>query len=104
MHRVVFFFVFLVCVGCTKQSSDTSLKRDQLAASLPQLDKKKAIEIAWLAVSSNANFRKDEVSFEASRDGHEWWVTVWREPKMPGGFCTVEITDDGKVQHIYPGE
>ena len=77
---------------------------------LPQLmsgeiDKNRAIEIACQTLSTNnAGFRRGKSSFDVSRDGSNWSVTVWSEPKTPGGFCTIIIAGDGKVLHVYPGE
>jgi len=95
MHRLFFIFVVAAYVGCTPHQHSTPSG---------QLDKNRVIEIACLGLSTNAGFRKDKVSFDVSRNGDKWWVTIWTEPKMPGRFCTVEITADGMVQHIYQGK
>ena len=102
--RCLFFMIFFAaCVGCAQTELKHSMKPVQRSEQSGRLDKNKAIEIARLALSTDASFQRDKVSFDASRNRDKWWVTVWREPKRPGGFRLVEITDDGKVQRIYPG-
>ena len=75
----------------------------QSQTGLLPLDEKKVIEIARATLSTNAGFRRDGVSYQVSQQSSNWLVTVWGEPKTPGGFCTLEITYDGKVKSIRPG-
>jgi hypothetical protein len=95
MLRSFCILILTVCFGCT---------RAQPSKPSSQIDKNRAIEIACQTLSTNAGFQRDKNSFDVSQDGSNWSVTVWSEPKVPGGFCTIVIANDGKVQHIYPGE
>ena len=103
MHRIIFIFICGLCGSCTRHTSESSRAAALAHTDLSPLDEKKVIEIARTTLSTNADFRADKVSYSVWRDGSNWWVTVWREPKAPGGFCDVEVTHDGKVKAIRPG-
>ena len=60
------------------------------------------IAIARSTLSTNAGFRSDQVSYDVLKQGSNWSVTVWAEPRVPDGFSTLEITHDGKVKSIHP--
>ena len=45
-----------------------------------------------------------EVECNASKHGNMWVVTIWRLPKTPGGFVTLDISSDLKVNGYYPGD
>lgn len=35
--------------------------------------------------------------FNVNREGNRWIVTVWRIPKVPGGFVTIELSNNWEV-------
>src|SRR5437588_9685430 len=97
MHQFIIILICGVCSGCTQR---TSQSRRSAPTDHFSFDEKKAIEIARTTLSTNAGFRAGRVSYQVSPQGSNWWVTVWSEPSMPGGFCIVEIKHDGKVSRI----
>jgi hypothetical protein len=41
---------------------------------------------------------------EASFNEGRWQIIIWREPKTPGGFATVQVSRDGKILRFVPGK
>jgi hypothetical protein len=56
--------------------------------------RKEAVERGW---------KKVEVRSTVFTNGH-WEILLWRLPKVPGGFATLDVTSDGKVIGFHPGE
>ena len=102
MHRLTIIILCAFC-GCSQPTPEPRLGAVPPHTEPGALDEKQLIKIVQMTLSTNAGFRPDKVSYDVSRQGSNWWVTVWRKPAMPGGFCTVEVTPDGKVKKIYPG-
>src|SRR5947209_6839446 len=102
MQRFIIILICGVCAGCMQRISEsrgTTMQHTDHSS----LDEQKVIEIGRTTLSTNSGFEADRVSYQVSRQSSNWCVTVWREPKMPGGFCTLEITHEGKVIRLFPG-
>lgn len=102
MHRLIIILICAVC-GCSHPTPESELAAMPPHIEPAALDEKQVIKIVQMTLSTNAGFRPDKQSYEVSRHGSNWWVTVSCKPAMPGGFCTVEVTPDGRVKKIYPG-
>jgi len=69
----------------------------------PHLSELAAIEIALKTLSTNSTFKVEDTTCDAALKDWGWSVTVWREPRTPSGFWTVEVTHRGKVKAIVSG-
>ena len=45
----------------------------------------------------------ENVEAQASYLDDRWSVTIWRLPKSPGGFVTVEVSNTGQILDYLPG-
>jgi hypothetical protein len=69
-------------------------------ASNPCAPRKRVLEAARSA--AGVEYRQDSAPL-ISREGNTCVVTLWRIPKVPGGFRTVTVGAEGKVLRVDRG-
>ena len=74
--------------GCDSSARKTDKEEAIIVA------KREATRLGWIEI---------EAKDAALVDGH-WQVTVWRLPKVPGGFAVVEISSGGEVIRLIRGK
>lgn len=67
-----------------------------------KLSMESAMKIAENAIGEKEDW--DSLSSEAKPMENGYRVTVWREPKTPGGFRLVSIDKNGKITAIEKGK
>ncbi len=70
-------------------------------ASNPCAPRKRVLEAARAA--AGVEYRQDPAPL-ISKEGNTCVVTVWRIPKVPGGFRTVTVGAEGKVLRVDRGK
>jgi hypothetical protein len=70
--------------------------------SLLPLDETKVVGIARKALDDRTGSSKN-ATFQPRRDGSEWSVWVWWEPRTPGGHALITIDQNGKVTEYLQG-
>jgi hypothetical protein len=66
------------------------------------LDEAKVVAIARQAVRTNDTW-SSTASFEVRSNATGWAITVWREPRVPGGHRLIRIDQNGQVTACIRG-